>query len=238
MSPRNLRPKILKQSSLSFASKRSSIVAGEKEKSSKPAATTSTTKPLVHDDDDIKEASEGTAANDIEDISSLSEEDEVEQVSEYEPSEPSTSQRGNAVATKKGKGKKVAKEEVEEGEDQEERPKKKRRTGTKAVVSAVELKDGAASKRRRAKGNKNRSNTVFGPRDSLENSESVNEADWGLEEKIKITLEGSNNIAKHVDRDEVLRHFGYVREKMGNVKPGECDFAHLEPVLICARSCC
>jgi hypothetical protein len=221
----------MKQSSLSFVSKRPTNATGGKEKQTKSSTSTPARRPSA-DISEIEDIAE-VARSDTDNVEiTLPWEEEVEQVSEYEPSAATTSKRVSAVIEGEGKGKKGIDDDAEEIDDEgDEPPKKKRRTSgrtTKAAAAAsIELDDDKGTKnkgkKKQFKGKKMLSKTVFGSRDGYENSESTNESDWATEGKIKITIRGSKRgaVAKHVNIEDLRRHFAYVREQMGNVKPSE-----------------
>lgn len=238
MAPRVAREKpVLKQSSLQFGSRKSGKAADGKAKSSTttptPVATTrsvpaSVAEEVVHD-------------SDIEEISAPEWEptamEHISEVDEPAPVTPSKRRKGKATAAKKGKGKLEDEDEIEVVE--EERPKKRRRVSSRGTKASVEIaaddeakastSKGAKGKRKQPKGRKGLSKSVFSSREGVENSESNKAANWAAESKIKITVKGSGKTAKHVDLPALRKHFGYVREKMGNVKPSESPVLLLFP---------
>ncbi|KIP05551.1 hypothetical protein PHLGIDRAFT_128811 [Phlebiopsis gigantea 11061_1 CR5-6] len=226
MSSMSPKPKpVLKQSLLQFGSRKSSKTAAEgKGKGTAPTVHTPVAEiyqPInrgvytISDDSDIEEF---TAPE--------QELSEVELVKEIEePAEPASSR-----ASKRGKGtapavetEKVVDEDDIEDTEEDQPLKKKRRTSRRTARASIETpadEDAATSKKKgkqvkSAKGNKD----VFKSRDGTENSEPMTEESWEVgSKKIKITTK-DNKVAKHVDVAAMRKHFGYVRGKMGNVKP-------------------
>lgn len=220
----------MKQASLSFVSKRPSNTADGKEKQAKSPAASAVGPSNAHPVIDLAESE----IEDAGDTTPAPMED-VEQVSdgESDAAPAATSKRGaKAAATRKERGRKDDEDEIQDSEEEEqeqEPPKKKRRVAARSAktkAAAVEIPDeeeAAPAKKGKGKrkGKQSLAKSVFRSREGAENSESTKE-DWATEsKKIKITVKGSGKgaLAKHVNVEEMRRHFGYVREKMGNVKP-------------------
>ena len=218
----------LKQSFLQFGSRKSGKAAADSIGKQAAAAATSaaeteTHQPLqrdvhvISDDSDIEEF---TAAE--QEPSEVEPDEEVEVIEEPEESDslraPRRSQRRAAAAQLE----KVAEEDDVEDADEEQPPKKKRRTSRRTAGASIEapadegtLSSKKGKQTKSAKGKK----SVFKSRDGTENSGAVKEDSWEVvSRKIKITTKDSQ-VANHVDIAAMRKHFGHVREKMGNVKP-------------------
>ncbi|GJE93854.1 hypothetical protein PsYK624_100180 [Phanerochaete sordida] len=238
MPRQSLKPKTLRQSSLSFPSKRSTATEA-KEKHAQPSASATPTPRRTTDISDIDDVIDIPDTSDIEEMepvtTSLPQDDEVELLSDDEPvrAPAAKATRGKRAASRKGKAAEQEDEIVDEieEEEEEERPKKKRRVSSRTAKSAaasieapVEDEPGAAStkKGKGRKGKKSLAKSVFGSREGVENSESNTVASWKDEsKKTKLTAKGSgkNAVAKHVDIVKMREHFGYVRAQQGNVMP-------------------
>ncbi|EKM50717.1 uncharacterized protein PHACADRAFT_264153 [Phanerochaete carnosa HHB-10118-sp] len=239
MARRTIKPKILKQTSLSFPAKRSNIASGGKEKQSQSSASATPlqTTADISDVDDVTSTYEPSDLEEVEHIATLAkEDDEAEQVSDSEPERTLTSRtKAGKRAAQSVEGKEKEEEDgIEDEGEEKERPKKKRRVSVRVAKSAAasievppkgeESFDPSAKKGKgkRTRGKKSLAKSVFGSREGVENSEGNREADWATEsKKIKITAKGNGKgaVAKHVDVLKMREYFSYVRAQQGNVKP-------------------
>lgn len=243
MAPKATSTKPLKQAPISFLTQRASSARSSKAKQGKLSASVTDAPQTTAAISDAVDAVEILAASDIEDAEPTAlhamEDDEV---SDDEPEPAAASRNGGgkrAIApAKKGKGKKEEEDDIEdfeeEKEEEEKPPKKKRRVSARTAKSAAasieapsEGDSGAPTKKgkgKQAKGKKSLSKSVFRSREGVENSESNKDTDWATESKnIKISAKGNGTsaVGKHVDIAAMRKHFGYVREKQGNVMPSE-----------------
>lgn len=119
-------------------------------------------------------------------------------------------------------------------ENADEPPMKRRRVSARVarveeVAEPVDESEALAVKgkgKRKAPAKKSLGKSVFRSREGVENSDreggKSTPGDW------KITVKGNQDTPGHVNREELLRHFGEVRERMGNVKPIHAETQTME----------
>lgn len=218
----------LRQSSLSFTSKRSTpTTATGKAASSKSFPTT----PVVS----ISHTPEPRAVADIEVVEPA---DDSE--SAVDAIEISDSGDDYEPVPKRGKATRRAMK-ADDIEDTDGPPVKRRRVSARAArveeaAEPVDESEALAVKgngKRKAPAKKSLGKSVFRSREGVENSDreggKSTPGDW------KITVKGNQDTPGHVNREELLRHFGEVRERMGNVKPSTC---RTPDYMLCSRHLC